>query len=99
MRKQLHKLTFIAISFIATNLYAQTGNVGIGTNTPQAKFHVNGEIRIDSLKTNADANQVLVVDTLTKNIALLPYSNIVGDAKQGFQAADHEGWILLTVEQ
>lgn len=56
-----------------TIIKAQTGNVGIGTNSPQSKLHINGEVRIDSLKTTSDADQVVVLDTVTHNLALRPY--------------------------
>jgi hypothetical protein len=96
MKKIILHCTQTLFLIISVNTYAQTGNVGIGTNTPQAKLHVNGELRIDSLKITTDANQVLVVDTITNNIGLRPYfTAIAGDIKQGLQIADHNGWVLL----
>jgi len=39
----------IALFFISFTCYAQTGNIGIGTNTPQAQLHTTGSIRFDTL--------------------------------------------------
>ncbi|XOV67534.1 MAG: hypothetical protein ACFHU9_18115 [Fluviicola sp.] len=48
-------LIFLLVS-VSTSAFAQ--NVGIGTNAPQEKLHVNGAIRSDSL-ANTDTNVVV----------------------------------------
>jgi len=85
----------LALISVTVQTYAQTGDVGIGTNTPQAKLHVNGDLRIDTLKTVANPDSVLVIDPTTKKIAKTTYPVVIGDVKQGFQTADHNGWIKL----
>jgi hypothetical protein len=94
--KKRHLITNLLLFLgVTTSLHAQTGYVGIGTNIPQAKLHVNGELRIDTLKTTTDANKILVIDTVTKNIAVSSYPITIGDIKSSILAADHNGWIKL----
>lgn len=42
MKKRL--IFFLALNIVATSLYAQTGNTGIGTTSPTTKLDVNGAI-------------------------------------------------------
>ena len=88
-------LLLIGISVAA---HAQTGNVGIGTTTPNAKLHVNGDLQVDDLESVTNATQSVVIDPNTSKFAVAAYpptAATVGDAKQGFQAGDHAGWVLL----
>ena len=76
---------------------AQSGNVGVGTSSPQAKLHVQGDLRVDSLESTMAATQMVVVDTVTKVFALHTFASIhtIGDVKHGFQTGDHDGWVKL----
>jgi hypothetical protein len=59
MKKQF---LFAALSFMAisTASFAQSGNVGIGTTSPTAKLHVNGNVRI--VDGTQGVNKVLTSD-------------------------------------
>jgi hypothetical protein len=48
IQKMKKRLLVFAITFLATGstLFAQSGNIGIGTNAPTAKLHVAGNVRI-----------------------------------------------------
>ena len=89
--------TTLLFVFFAIQFNAQTGNVGVGTTSPNAKLHVNGDVRIDSIKATNDAVQVVVIDTVTQTLALRNINAMatVGDIKQGLQASDHSGWVKL----
>lgn len=92
-----NRLHILVVLLLGSTLqsYAQTGDVGIGTNTPQAKLHVNGDLRIDTINTAVNPNNVLVLDTASQNVAKISFPITVGDIKQGLQVSDHNGWIKL----
>lgn len=70
--KTISRFLVVVLWGCATLAYAQTGNVGIGTTTPGAKLHINGDLRVDSLKEASDGFKMLVVDTVTKKMAIKP---------------------------
>ena len=97
----MNRFVFLAVLLVITTTatHAQTGNVGIGTTTPNAKLHVNGDLQVDVLPSVTNATQSVVLDPGTGKFAVASYSPattaIVGDTKQGFQTGDHAGWIKL----
>lgn len=54
------------IFFLLLVFRVSAQNVGIGTATPQAKLHVNGDIKIDSINLVSSALYVLVTDSNNK---------------------------------
>jgi hypothetical protein len=50
--------TFLVLFFLFLYDCLNSQNVGVGTNTPAAKLHINGDVMIDSL---ANAGQVIVM--------------------------------------
>ncbi len=82
-----HKGTFITLDtskwkLIGNNIFNKnSGNVGVGTNNPQTKFHTNGTIRFETLGTNTSNTNVLTTsgtgDVTTRNIANLLEGNAV----------------------
>ncbi len=89
MKKLLFALSFLPLAGMA--------QVGVGTASPQAKLHVQGDLRVDSLKTTAEAEQMVVVDTANRIFAVqaIEKAHTMGDVKQGFQSGDHGGWVKL----
>ncbi|WP_417593198.1 hypothetical protein [Owenweeksia hongkongensis] len=67
MKKQLFTAVLMAASFITV---AQSGNVGVGTSSPQAKLHVQGDLRVDSLKAIDYSKYNLVLDSASKKVAI-----------------------------
>ncbi len=58
-----------------------TGNIGIGTNTPTARLHVNannGPVRFEKLqeKNNVPNQQSLLIDSVTGNIYRVPLGDL-----------------------
>lgn len=53
-----------------------TGNVGIGTNNPQTKFHINGSIRFQGLGTNTSDNSILTTDA-SGNVTTRTLANLL----------------------
>lgn len=70
--KFLVKILVLWVS--VTSVCAQTGNVGIGTSDPRAKLHVNGDLRVDDLKSITNSPQNVVLDTATNKFAVQPLS-------------------------
>ncbi|MEM9544722.1 MAG: hypothetical protein AAGA77_02050 [Bacteroidota bacterium] len=49
-------IAVVLINMVCFNLYAQSGNVGIGIDPPQAKLHVDGDMKVEDVTTIADTN-------------------------------------------
>ena len=47
---------------------AQSGNVGVGTSSPQAKLHVQGDLRVDSVPEQTNSTMNLAIDNTTGKI-------------------------------
>jgi hypothetical protein len=59
-----------------------SGNVGIGTNNPTAKFHLNGSIRLENLHTNLEQTRVLTSDS-AGNLYNRQFSNLLSGQLSG----------------
>ena len=62
----MKKLLFI-LAYIP---FVGMAQVGIGTSSPQAKLHIQGDLRVDSLKNIDYSGYNLVLDTNTNKVAL-----------------------------
>jgi hypothetical protein len=66
---KIKMILFAAFSMASAALYAQNGNVGIGTAAPSAKLHVNGNMKLaDAPQAGAAAVSTLVRDNATGEI-------------------------------
>jgi hypothetical protein len=70
-------LLALAISTSSAALYAQSGNVGIGTTTPTAKLHVAGTVRI--VDGSQGASKVLTSDANGLASWQTPAAGVAGD--------------------
>ena len=65
-----------AYIFCGVNLIAQSGNVGIGVEDPQAKLHISGDVRVDDKleikkkrkRVNSHPSYILKYDPFYVNI-------------------------------
>ncbi len=62
----MKKLLFLSI-FLPLAGMAQ---VGVGTTSPQAKLHIQGDLRVDSMRTIGTSDLKVVLDTATNKLAL-----------------------------
>jgi hypothetical protein len=83
---------------ILCNLYfLQAQNVGINTSDPTKMLDVNGDLRIRTLPAGTGADKLIVADA-AGNILQQPASvrtANIGDIKDSYATADHDGWYLL----
>ena len=63
------KFLAVLLIGITTAAHAQTGNVGIGTTTPNAKLHVNGDLQVNDLPSVTNATQSIVLNPNTGKFA------------------------------
>ncbi|AEV32980.1 hypothetical protein Oweho_2003 [Owenweeksia hongkongensis DSM 17368] len=63
----MKKLFFLTLIFPLTGYIAtaQTGNVGVGTSSPQAKLDVNGDVRIGNVPLKTSNTMNVALDTAT----------------------------------
>lgn len=69
-------MAVILIMVVALQGLAQSG-VGIGTNNPQAKLHVAGTLRVDSIKAATNPTRFAVLDP-TGTLQYFPVDSIKG---------------------
>lgn len=83
---------------LLTTMYSlQAQNTGINTNSPTKTLDVNGELRVRTLSQGNASHQIIVSDQ-NGNIFKKPISAalpVIGDIKDGYATADHDGWYLL----
>lgn len=88
----------IYILIILCNIhFLQAQNVGINTTAPTKMLDVNGELRIRTLPTGTGLNNLVVADAagnILKRTISVNTAN-VGDIKDSYSNADHDGWYLL----
>ncbi len=61
----MYKIILLAIVLFQGSILAQTGKVGINTNTPQRTLDINGSVRVRTLANqseNANYDKVLIAD-------------------------------------
>lgn len=91
----LKKYCSLLLLTIMYSLQAQ--NTGINTNSPTKTLDVNGELRVRTLSQGNASHQIIVSDQ-NGNIFKKPVSAafpVIGDIKDGYATADHDGWYLL----
>lgn len=84
-----HKPLFIEGSILALNSAVTSGNVGVGTDTPSSRLHVNGSISVKRTAVGAGDYTVLTTDyyigktaiTLTGDTINLPAAATAGVGK------------------
>ncbi len=96
--KKLVFISFYCLLLIANCelIMAQTGNVGIGTDDPQAKLHVNGDARIDNKLEIKDSigNTIFKLDPQGKSFELMDsvgnvfYRIAIENAKSDFSVSN-----------
>ncbi|HEY4540370.1 MAG TPA: hypothetical protein VIG94_10220 [Faecalibacter sp.] len=78
-----------------TNLYIQdAGNVGVGTQAPSAKLHVNGNLKIETMDTyNADVAKPVYWNPETKSLSTTLVQRPFYNFKYKLRASKNEDWI------
>lgn len=86
MKKNFY--TLVLLGLFATG-FSQTGNVGINTTTPTATLDVNGNAKIRNLPNSSTlaGNQVLGIDTTTKEVKALDTSLFSSNVNTSVYAA------------
>ncbi|WP_139166265.1 hypothetical protein [Chryseobacterium soldanellicola] len=75
----------------------QAQNVGINTPVPTKTLDINGDLRIRTLPAGTGADKLIVADAsgnILKQTASVRTASI-GDIKDSYATADHDGWYLL----
>ncbi|QTV05383.1 hypothetical protein [Faecalibacter bovis] len=77
------------------NFFIQdVGNVGIGTQTPTAKLHVNGNLKVETMDTyNADVAKPVYWNPETKSLSTTLVQRPFYNFKYKLRASKNEDWI------
>lgn len=90
MRTNFLILVFITIFYC---VYAQTGNVGINTETPSATLDINGNLKIRATPNSAvvDGHKLLMIDNISKEVKTIDASALGSSTNNSIAKAEAIG--------